>query len=29
MRLKETDEAGIDLQVLSHAMPGLQKIDAK
>jgi predicted TIM-barrel fold metal-dependent hydrolase len=29
LRLKEMDEAGIDLQVLSHAMPGLQKIPAE
>ncbi|HZU89214.1 MAG TPA: amidohydrolase family protein [Stellaceae bacterium] len=29
LRLKEMDEAGIDLQVLSHTMPGLQKIDAE
>ena len=28
-RLKEMDEAGIDLQVLSHTMPGLQKLDAE
>jgi predicted TIM-barrel fold metal-dependent hydrolase len=28
LRLREMDEAGIDLQVLSHAIPGLQKIDA-
>jgi predicted TIM-barrel fold metal-dependent hydrolase len=28
LRLKEMDEAGIDLQVLSHANPGLQKLDA-
>jgi predicted TIM-barrel fold metal-dependent hydrolase len=27
--LKEMDEAGIDLQVLSHTMPGLQKLDAE
>src|SRR5262245_48126451 len=26
--LKEMDEAGIDLQVLSHSFPGLQAIDA-
>ncbi|HTV45285.1 MAG TPA: amidohydrolase family protein [Stellaceae bacterium] len=29
LRLKEMDEAGIDLQVLSHANPGLQKLDAE
>ena len=28
LRLKEMDEAGIDLQVLSHANPGLQGVDA-
>ena len=28
LRLQEMDEAGIDLQVLSHTMPGLQKLDA-
>src|SRR5580704_7201257 len=28
LRLKEMDEAGIDIQVLSHANPSLQKIDA-
>src|SRR6266446_3029877 len=28
LRLKEMDEAGVDLQVLSHANPGLQKLDA-
>src|SRR5215210_9179996 len=28
LRLKEMDEAGIDLQVLSHSMPGLQAVDA-
>ena len=28
LRLKEMDEAGIDFQVLSHANPGLQKMDA-
>jgi len=28
LRLKEMDEAGIDLQVLSHSNPGLQGVDA-
>jgi 2,3-dihydroxybenzoate decarboxylase len=28
LRLREMDEAGIDLQVLSHANPGLQGVDA-
>jgi predicted TIM-barrel fold metal-dependent hydrolase len=28
LRLKEMDEAGIDIQVLSHANPSLQKLDA-
>jgi len=28
LRLKEMDEAGIDIQVLSHAAPSLQKFDA-
>jgi 2,3-dihydroxybenzoate decarboxylase len=28
LRLQEMDEAGIDLQVLSHSIPGLQAIDA-
>src|SRR5262249_30102286 len=28
LRLKEMDEAGIDLQVLSHSIPGLQGVDA-
>jgi predicted TIM-barrel fold metal-dependent hydrolase len=28
LRLKEMDEAGIDLQVISHANPGLQTLDA-
>jgi predicted TIM-barrel fold metal-dependent hydrolase len=28
LRLKEMDEAGIDLQVLSHGAPALQRIDA-
>jgi len=27
LRLKEMDEAGIDLQVLSHTMPGFQNLD--
>src|SRR5437870_11400331 len=29
LRLREMDEAGIDVQVLSHANPGLQKLDAE
>src|ERR1700748_1828073 len=29
LRLREMDEAGIDMQVLSHANPGLQKMDAE
>src|SRR5207237_8448245 len=29
LRLREMEEAGIDLQVLSHANPGLQKLDAE
>jgi len=29
LRLKEMDEAGIDLQVLSHTMPGFQNLDAE
>ena len=29
LRLKEMDEAGIDLQVLSHSIPGLQGVDAE
>src|SRR6202022_3614230 len=29
LRLREMDEAGIDLQVLSHSMPGLQKLEAE
>src|SRR5260370_15642466 len=29
LRLREMDEAGIDLQVLSLANPGLQKLDAE
>src|SRR5712691_2296642 len=28
LRLKDMDEAGIDLQVLSHSIPGLQGVDA-
>src|SRR5579872_7234421 len=28
LRIKEMDEAGIDMQVLSHGNPGLQKFDA-
>src|SRR5216684_2103135 len=28
LRLQEMDEAGIDLQVLSHSIPGLQGVDA-
>ena len=28
IRLKEMDEAGIDIQVLSHSAPSLQKLDA-
>ena len=28
LRLREMDEAGIDIQVLSHANPSLQKLDA-
>ena len=28
LRIKEMDEAGIDMQVLSHGNPGLQKMDA-
>src|SRR5262249_20630773 len=28
LRLKEMDEAGIDFQVLSHSIPGLQGVDA-
>src|ERR1700726_2003285 len=27
LRLKEMDEAGIDVQVLSHAAPSVQKVD--
>jgi predicted TIM-barrel fold metal-dependent hydrolase len=29
LRLREMDEAGIDLQVLSHTIPGLQTVDAE
>ena len=29
LRLKEMDEAGIDLQVLSHGAPATQRIDAQ
>src|SRR6266481_5079045 len=29
LRLQEMDKAGVDLQVLSHANPGLQKLDAE
>src|SRR5260370_35524616 len=29
LRLREMDEAGIDMQVLSHSMPGFQKLDAE
>src|SRR5687768_18020349 len=29
LRLKEMDEAGIDLQVLSHGAPATQRIDAE
>src|SRR5437868_8623886 len=28
LRLKEMDDAGIDFQVLSHANPGVQRMDA-
>ena len=28
LRLKEMDEAGVDLQVLSHVSPSLQKVAA-
>jgi 2,3-dihydroxybenzoate decarboxylase len=28
LRLKEMDEAGIDVQVISHSAPGVQKLDA-
>src|SRR6516225_567353 len=29
LRIREMDEAGIDMQVLSHGNPGLQKMDAE
>src|SRR5438067_13836865 len=29
LRLREMDESGIDLQVLSHSIPGLQGVDAE
>jgi len=29
LRIREMDEAGIDLQVLSHSIPGLQVVDAE
>ena len=29
LRIGEMDEAGIDLQVLSHSIPGLQAVDAE
>jgi hypothetical protein len=29
LRIREMDEAGIDLQVLSHSIPGLQAVDAQ
>ena len=29
LRLSEMDEAGIDMQVLSHGNPGLQKMNAR
>ena len=29
LRIKDMDEAGIDLQVLSHGAPSLQKLDAE
>ena len=29
LRLREMDEAGIDFQVLSHSIPGLQVVDAE
>jgi hypothetical protein len=28
VRLREMDEAGIDLQVISHAPPGFQRVEA-
>jgi len=28
LRLREMDESGVDLQVLSHSIPGLQGVDA-
>src|SRR6266581_8276150 len=28
LRLKEMDESGVDFQVLSHSIPGLQGVDA-
>src|SRR5207237_5680476 len=28
LRLKEMDESGVDFQVLSHSVPGLQAVDA-
>src|SRR6266704_6030303 len=28
LRLREMDESGIDFQVLSHSIPGLQGVDA-
>src|SRR5712692_7977649 len=28
LRIREMDESGIDLQVLSHSIPGLQGVDA-
>ena len=28
LRIKEMDEAGIDLQVISHGPPGTQRVDA-
>src|SRR5258707_14450513 len=29
LRLREMDESGIDIQVLSHGAPGTQKLDAE
>ena len=29
LRIREMDEAGVDLQVLSHSIPGLQAVDAE